>query len=283
MQKDKDNFINTVKNNFRRADNIEELEDNINKWIEDQKEKYNPVANYDDDEILDSLLILFNGRVGIPLTEDEISDIKEEGKKRYESKVPPGFCDNNKSESEKYSDLIIWKEIINYSKSNKKNIIFITDDKKEDWFYTVKGETIGPRLELSIEFEKETECSFYLYTMDQFLELSKEVSKPALRQSVIDEIKSLRIEDDNSELFEKKLLNLKESYFNQLMNKIESNKNIDLLDLERIIAFYVTQLNDTSQSLSNEDIDLLNYLSGYTGSYYISSTLLNDEENKFVF
>ena len=280
LQKNKKALIDEAKAYFRGCTNIDELEKNINKWIDGQKEIYKPVVSYDNDYICNTLLTIFDGKVGAPLTDEELSAVQKEGEKRYESKIPPGYCDDDKDGSNKNGDLIIWKEIMRFSKDNDRNIIFITDDKKEDWFYIVKGETIGPRPELSVEFEKETGHSFYLYTMEQFLEFNNKATKNALRQSVIDEIRSIRIEDDNMEQFENNLSKLKDSYFNWLSSEIEQNKKIDLSDIERIIAFYLTQRDHSSQSLTDEDLELLNYLSGYTNAYYISSTLFNEIENK---
>lgn len=72
---------------------------------------------------------------------EEIYKICEEGKKRYKDKIPPGYKDsNNKDGLSKYSDLILWKEIINYAYQTQKNIIFVTDDVKPDWWNIENGE-----------------------------------------------------------------------------------------------------------------------------------------------
>ncbi|MBU5308507.1 hypothetical protein KQI18_12040 [Clostridioides mangenotii] len=64
-----------------------------------------------------------------------IYDICDEGEERYKKDIPPGFKDaKNKDGIRKYSDLIIWKEIMKFSLEHKKNIIFITDDIKVDWW-----------------------------------------------------------------------------------------------------------------------------------------------------
>lgn len=75
------------------------------------------------------------------------SDIKKynnEAELRYKHKIPPGYEDNKKdgyiffngiTYTKKYSDYIIWQEIIEKVKKDKiENLIFITDDLKEDWF-----------------------------------------------------------------------------------------------------------------------------------------------------
>ena len=61
----------------------------------------------------------------------------EEGKERYKKEVPPGFKDaKDKDGVRKYSDLIIWKEVLRYAQKEKKNVILITDDVKVDWWQT---------------------------------------------------------------------------------------------------------------------------------------------------
>ncbi|MGR5590620.1 PIN-like domain-containing protein, partial [Peptoniphilus grossensis] len=68
---------------------------------------------------------------------DEIIKVCEEGKIRFENLIPPGFSDKNKKEYNKYNDLLIWKEILNYTKENKsiENVIFLIEDMKDgNWW-----------------------------------------------------------------------------------------------------------------------------------------------------
>ncbi|WP_390621698.1 PIN-like domain-containing protein [Peptoniphilus grossensis] len=56
---------------------------------------------------------------------------------RFENLIPPGFSDKNKKEYNKYNDLLIWKEILNYTKENKsiENVIFLIEDMKDgNWW-----------------------------------------------------------------------------------------------------------------------------------------------------
>lgn len=62
-------------------------------------------------------------------------DLNRSSQMRYNHKFPPGF-DDAKKELNEYGDLIIWKEILEYSKNNhKKKVIFLTNDEKKDWVY----------------------------------------------------------------------------------------------------------------------------------------------------
>lgn len=78
-----------------------------------------------------------NGQAMCPLSQDSLYSICEEGEHRYKKEIPPGFKDaKSKDGIRKYSDLILWKEIIHHAKEQQVNIIFVTDDVKADWWKT---------------------------------------------------------------------------------------------------------------------------------------------------
>ena len=89
-----------------------------------------------EDEILNHVVEMFEGRVGTPYSKEQLEKIIEEGKERYKGKIPPGFKDSDKHGDtevfaeicQKFGDLIIWKQVIEKSKESKKGIIFVTDD-----------------------------------------------------------------------------------------------------------------------------------------------------------
>lgn len=87
---------------------------------------------------------------------DELYDICEEGERRYTKKIPPGFKDGKeKTGIQMYNDLVIWKEVLKFCKENQKNVIFVTDDVKADWYeYNNKKTTFHE--ELAKEFMEVT-------------------------------------------------------------------------------------------------------------------------------
>ena len=93
---------------------------------------------FSEDEILDFVENLFSGKTGSPYEDSVLAKLTVEGEERYKNKIPPGYMDSSKDglgdQYRKYGDFLVWKQIIEYSKSQKKPIIFITDDKKEDWW-----------------------------------------------------------------------------------------------------------------------------------------------------
>jgi hypothetical protein len=77
----------------------------------------------------------------------------------------------------------------------KKGVIFVIDDKKEDWWTIFKGRTIGPRPELLKEFQEKTQKKFYMYQADRFLDFASKHFKQAVNPESVDEIRDLRQQD----------------------------------------------------------------------------------------
>lgn len=97
------------------------------------------------------------------------ADIAAEGDKRKSESRPPGYKDSSKDN--KYGDLIIWETLKELGTSKKKNVVFVTEDKKADWFVRVSGQPVFPRSELLYEFLAATGCQFTAITFSQFLEM----------------------------------------------------------------------------------------------------------------
>ena len=115
--------------------------EDITSRLEKMRDEY--VIRNDQDNIRDKITSLFEEKVGSAYSEEELEEIYREGKKRYENKIPPGYMDSNeKSEPEMYGDLVLWHQVIDKAKSDKKAIILIVDEKKEDWWLKSRGKII---------------------------------------------------------------------------------------------------------------------------------------------
>ncbi len=111
-------------------------------------------------------------KVLIPYSIDKIYEICDEGKKRFKNNTPPGFKDKHKDGIRQYSDLILWKELMEFSVRTNKNIIFVTDDVKNDWWSQVKQED-GTTVKafhptLINEFEGKTSQKIIALTSNEF-------------------------------------------------------------------------------------------------------------------
>lgn len=151
---------------------------NIKEELVKSKETY-PNCN-SEDPMRSEIDLLFADKVGTPFKKEELSSIYRDGSERYNKDIPPGYCDAKKKDEDdptktkKFGDLVGWLQIIAKAKESKKSIIFITSERKEDWWRKVKGKTVGPRHELVSEFQEGSEQLFYMYDMERFLSYAKE-------------------------------------------------------------------------------------------------------------
>lgn len=182
--------------------------DKLDEWYK-ELEKI-PVISINEDnekEILNNVFKIFNGKTGSGFSEEELIELQKKGKKRYSSKIPPGYCDINKTNDHPYGDYFLWEEILNYSKNIKRKIIFITSDEKKDWWLKENGKTIGPRLELIKEFAERTELkkSFYMYNLKQFMDVYNVMNpenKHEIAKETLDKVdKITNLEDENARQF----------------------------------------------------------------------------------
>lgn len=145
----------------------------------------------DSDPILRNIEKLFS-TFGKKYTDEILKQIYKEGINRYEKKIPPGYNDITKPEPERYGDLILWKQILDFAKEKKKPIILVIDDKKEDWWQIESGETLGPRFELKKELLDFTKVDFHMYNADRFLEKASEHFKEKIEKESVQEIRRMR-------------------------------------------------------------------------------------------
>lgn len=145
-----------------------------------------------EDRVLTVLTELFDGKTGPDYQEKMLTEIYMLGSERYSNKIPPGYKDAKKHEGDRhrFGDLIIWLQIIDHARVMAKDIIFVTDDKKEDWWEEYKDNRIGPRHELIREFrEKTINQLIWFYTPDRFLKYAKSKVGVSVKSETIEEVK----------------------------------------------------------------------------------------------
>ena len=153
-----------------------------------------------EDPIRTSLDRLLAKAIGPAPSQQELDAIYALGQKRSESKAPPGYADGDKEDtycygdvtySGKYGDLTIWRQIIDAAQKNKwKALIFVTDDRKEDWWVREEGQTLGPRPELAAELHQLAGVEqFHMYETDQFLKRAKEHLAAKISDTSIEQVR----------------------------------------------------------------------------------------------
>ncbi len=168
----------------------------INQEIEEKIKEFE--KKYIADNILQKVIEIFDKQVGEEFSNDKLNTIYKDGEIRYKDDMPPGFEDKKKPSPDKYGDLVIWHQIIEKSKEEKKPIIFITDDGKEDWWLIHSGKIISPRPELLKEFKSQTNQICHFYKPFQFLKYSNTFLGNDVKLEVIQEVKNLEKIEVNS-------------------------------------------------------------------------------------
>lgn len=141
------------------------------------------------DDLLNQVVDLTQGRVGSGFPDKELSGIFEQGEIRYKEKIPPGYRDDNKggdqtfsAQRRRFGDYIVWCEILNHAQKSSCDVIFVTADEKDDWWTKQSGRKLGPRPELVEEFSRKTGKRLIMYTAQHFLETHATVTKEVIEE-----------------------------------------------------------------------------------------------------
>lgn len=186
---------------------LQKLNEKIRKDIKKARSLFKDVEN----EILNwnwndpiSLIYrqLFTQDIIIELNEKN-SEIIADLNFRIKNSIAPGYKDEKK-EDKGIGDLIIWKTIAQIGHDLKKNVVFVSNDKKGDWYYRQDNEGIYPKYELFDEFRTLTNGkSINIIDFPKFLEIF-EIDKKIIAdvKDSIDEIKEKTIESKQNSLLE---------------------------------------------------------------------------------
>lgn len=122
------------------------------------------------DDILSELDRLYSGdNVGAKPSPEWYSAHSKNGENRYKSMTPPGFEDSSK-ETNKYGDYFLWAQMLEEAGKRKQPFVFVTADRKADWWEIYDKQYIGPRWELLEEFHQVTGQSLQIYDTPSFFE-----------------------------------------------------------------------------------------------------------------
>lgn len=157
----------------------------------------------------------------------------EEGETRFKKEVPPGFKDaRNKDGVRKYSDLILWKELLRYAAKEKKHIIFVTDDVKADWW------------DLS-----NTNRQFHQKLMDEFKRTGRQVI-PFVSHEFYNAI-SIAYEVEKSDIVELALRMTDGDYCNKIADKVFEYV------VDTLLYSGTTYIDDSTAHIGSEGIEEL--------------------------
>jgi len=152
--------------------------------------------------------------------------IIKEGSFRYTNSTPPGYKDkNDKVGFQMYGDLILWKQIIHYAKEQKKPIIFVTNDNKDDWWSFDKDKN-APRSELIMEIWDFANVNFWMFNSKDFFRKAKTILNAEIDDETIETINEV----EYKQLIKYYILNTNKRY--------DTNCETEMLNHNKAAAYY---------------------------------------------
>jgi PIN like domain len=120
------------------------------------------------DPVIASLTPILQGVVSGPLPDDELVAAKKEARRRIADQLPPGWRDARKRENPE-GDYLIWFETLREAKRRETDVLLVTGDVKEDWWWRQKGEAKGPLPELANEMREVAGVRLFMLRPESFL------------------------------------------------------------------------------------------------------------------
>lgn len=220
---------------------------------------------------------------------EDVNKFNEEAKKRFDNDIPPGFKDAEEKGNlsfffggfeyfKKYGDLIIFKELINKAKNNKNsinNLIFITDDSKEDWIESTKIN--GNKIKLGVlpilkeEFLRESGIKdFKIIDQESFAEYSSKYISSSIFSSVENLLTNIKQVNSEKEIFLHEELDdfetpetlrdmdlINEHLRFERLKSLDSTKSVS--DFKKEIENFNNSIGKTFNSLNLKNLDISTY------------------------
>ena len=266
-----DEFSNISENKISKKtliSNIEKSKDKVLSSIQDEYDKKEKIFKEGFEK---SICDLLNDRILDKFSDEEYESAKVEGIRRFKEQIPPGYKDSEKSEN---GDYYIFKQLIDYSKKEQKDIIFVTGDTKEDMFNNFNG-IKTPRPELLQEFYAETNHRIIILSLPTFLN-NKTIFNVKVSAKTINEINSIYFLDNY--FSSKTNTRIRKFMYNAFkydsIDKIEKNNVGIELSLRTLVNIYSSSIDDINLNKYTKLLDLIN--SKNYKDYYEQSAIFRE-------
>ncbi len=163
------------------------VSDEIERHDDGQSER--ALSGTHEDAVLKELERILDGHVGAPLGKTDYDEAVKEGLRRVDLQIPPGYKDKSKSQGERAAgDYLVWIQLLIEAKARNCDVIFVTNDLKEDWWRIEPGDLRrGPRPELSNEMREFAGVGLFLLRPGSLLEHARRALQVEIQdQSVTD-------------------------------------------------------------------------------------------------
>lgn len=157
--------------------------------IEKARDADTAITTPESDDVLERIETAFDGRVAaVPAPATLRSRTEEFTNWRVPGRVPPGFEDRGKTGTVRTAgDYLIWAEILEHAAANHLDILFVTEDGKDDWWENSEGGR-RPHRDLVLEFQRATGSNYHQVGMEAFVRLATSATGDVADQNTLNEI-----------------------------------------------------------------------------------------------
>jgi PIN like domain len=142
------------------------------------------------DPILARLSQILEGKVGAPIDDASWQEAVTEGRRRADELEPPGYLDADKADSRlpegPAGDYLVWVQLMAEGARRKEDVVLVTGDEKEDWWWRHRSNFLGPRPELVAEYLKVSGRRLFMMAPRDLLARSAVLNVTVAKESVED-------------------------------------------------------------------------------------------------
>jgi len=150
----------------------------------DEVRKNDPIR-----KALDELLA--DESIGERPDKDTLRERKAVAKQRVDARIPPGFLDHKKPDPS--GDYLIWAELLEHASASNRPLLFVTRDKKADWYREeIGGRDVGPLTELIAEMhEASPSHPYHQVELATFLWMAREFLDSEVEEATIETVRNI--------------------------------------------------------------------------------------------
>lgn len=159
-----------------------------------------------EDGLLQRLEGLLDGVVGPALSAEAWEEAVQEGQRRVENQIPPGYMDADKLDSDlsegASGDYLVWHQLLIEGSRRAEEVtpgldlVLVTADTKEDWWNrAARGSVVGPRRELVEEYLHEVGGRLFLLEPADLIKRSVAAFKVETSLESLQDIERVRAEE----------------------------------------------------------------------------------------
>jgi predicted nucleic acid-binding protein len=250
-------------------DKIKPLISKINDEVKSYHKKIEDEVNHNKELMTNNAVLDFikslkiSNQVGETLSGPKLLQIIEEGEKRYQFNIPPGYKDKDKKQEKNekpnpirpYGDLIIWKSLLQKARDESISILFTTSDSKEDWWLLDDNKYIlGPRDELISEFDEfvDGNSELLMLPMREFISYFSIMNKTSSIYSTIElnaeEICKDYIETESLSFITYELIHNGELQYFMKYGLLEDVEDLEVKEIS--IGYYNTDFDNENANIT---------------------------------